>query len=53
MKGGVRSFVEAGASEAYFGDPAAASVEEGDEIYRRLTTMVVTTVRETWPPTSR
>ncbi len=48
MKEGKRTFVEAGADQAYFGDPAAATVEEGHDIYRRLVTMVVQTVRETW-----
>jgi creatinine amidohydrolase len=49
MKEGVRTFGEAGASQAYFGDPAAATRSEGDDLYTRLVTMVVTTVRETWP----
>jgi len=50
MREGKRTFVEAGAPEAYFGDPAAASVEEGNDIYARLVTMVVETVRASWPP---
>jgi creatinine amidohydrolase len=49
MKEGKRTFGEAGAPEAYFGNPAAATVEEGNDIYARLVTMVVTTVREAWP----
>jgi creatinine amidohydrolase len=49
MREGKRSFGEAGADQAYFGDPAAATVEEGNDIYARLVAMVVTTVRETWP----
>lgn len=49
MRAGVKTFTEAGAQEAYFGDPAAATREEGDAIYALLVTMVVTTVRETWP----
>ena len=49
MREGKRTFVEAGAPEAYFGDPAAASVEEGNEIYARLVTMVVESVRAAWP----
>jgi creatinine amidohydrolase len=49
MKEGVRTFGEAGASQAYFGDPAAATRAEGDDLYARLTAMVVATVRETWP----
>jgi creatinine amidohydrolase len=48
MREGVRTFGEAGASQAYFGDPAAATRVEGDDIYARLVEMVVTTVRETY-----
>lgn len=46
MKGGVKTFKEAGAGEAYFGDPALASVEHGDEIYALLVTMVLTEIQE-------
>jgi creatinine amidohydrolase len=49
MREGKRTFVEAGAAEAYFGDPAAATVEEGDDLYARLVVMITTTVRELWP----
>ncbi len=49
MKSGVKTFKEAGAERAYFGDPAAASVAEGNAIYALLVTMVVTTVAEAWP----
>ncbi|MGZ3427970.1 MAG: creatininase family protein [Polyangia bacterium] len=49
MREGKRTFGEAGAAEAYFGDPAAASVEEGNDIYARLVTMVVEEVRAAWP----
>jgi creatinine amidohydrolase len=49
MKEGKQTFVEAGAPEAYFGNPAAATVEEGNDIYGRLVAMIVATVRETWP----
>jgi creatinine amidohydrolase len=49
MKAGVRTFVEAGARDAYFGDPAAATRQEGDAIYGLLVTMIVTTIAETWP----
>jgi creatinine amidohydrolase len=48
MKEGVRTFGEAGAAQAYFGDPAAATRAEGDDIYARLVEMVVATVKETW-----
>jgi creatinine amidohydrolase len=49
MKSGVRSFVQAGASEAYCGDPAAASVGEGRAINAALAAMIVATIREAWP----
>jgi creatinine amidohydrolase len=49
MREGKRTFSEAGAPDAYFGDPAAATVEEGNEIYARLVTMIVETVRGAWP----
>lgn len=49
MKGGVKTFQEAGASEAYFGDPAAATVEHGEEIYRLLVEMVLTEIAEVFP----
>jgi creatinine amidohydrolase len=49
MREGKRTFVEAGAAEAYFGDPAAASVEEGNDLYARLVAMVVATVDAAWP----
>ena len=48
MKDGKRTFEEAGALRAYFGDPASATVEEGEWLYQRLVTMVVTTVQETF-----
>jgi creatinine amidohydrolase len=44
MKQGVQSFKAAGANDAYFGDPASASKQEGEEIYTTLTRMVVETV---------
>lgn len=52
MKSGVKTFKQAGAGEAYFGDPAIASVEHGEEIYRLLVDMVLTEIGETFPPTS-
>jgi creatinine amidohydrolase len=48
MKRGVKTFREAGAEQAYFGDPAAATAAHGDEQYARLVEMVVATVRETF-----
>jgi creatinine amidohydrolase len=49
MRSGVTGFAAAGGPRAYFGDPEQASAEEGDEIYDRLLTMVLTTLAETWP----
>jgi creatinine amidohydrolase len=46
MKEGVKSFRDAGANQAYFGDPAAASRKEGEETYRILTEMIVESVLE-------
>jgi creatinine amidohydrolase len=49
MKSGVKSFQDAGAVEAYCGDPASASAEEGRAWVERLADMTVESVRETWP----
>ena len=49
MQGGARSFLEAGADQAYCGAPAEATAEEGLDLIDRLATMVVETARETWP----
>ena len=49
MKAGATRFEEAGATRAYFGNPAGATAEEGEWLYARLVEMVVTVVRETWP----
>jgi creatinine amidohydrolase len=48
MRAGVRDFVAAGAERAYFGDPAAATAEEGNAIYGLLLAMVMTTLDEVW-----
>ena len=44
MKDGIKSFREAGADQAYFGDPAGATKEEGEQTYRILTEMIVESV---------
>jgi creatinine amidohydrolase len=44
MKQGVSTFREAGAPEAYFGDPASATGEEGEQTYAILTDMIVESV---------
>ena len=49
MKAGVRSFAQAGASEAYCGVPAAATAEEGRARIAALAAMIVASVREAWP----
>jgi creatinine amidohydrolase len=46
MTQGVTTFREAGAPEAYFGDPAAATHEEGEQTYQILTRMIVESVLE-------
>jgi creatinine amidohydrolase len=48
MKEGKRTFIEAGAAEAYFGNPAAATAEEGEAIFALLVAMVRQTIQETW-----
>ena len=49
MQAGVRSFAQAGAAQAYCGDPAAASAEEGRALVTALSAMIVASVREAWP----
>ena len=49
MKGGAKSFLQAGAEDAYCGDPAAASIDEGRRQIELLGDMIVATVREAWP----
>jgi len=49
MRSGVSSFRAAGAERAYCGDPASASAAEGEDLLRRLSAMLVASVRETWP----
>jgi creatinine amidohydrolase len=49
VREGAGTFPAAGGPRAYFGDPAAATAREGDEIYHRLVEMIVATIEETWP----
>lgn len=49
MKEGARSFAEAGAMQAYCGDPAAATADEGRAHVAALAAMIVESVREAWP----
>jgi len=46
IREGARSFNEAGGVQAYFGDPRAASPEEGETTYEILSDMIVTAVLE-------
>lgn len=46
IREGARNFTEAGGTEAYFGDPRAASQEEGEAMYKALSDMIVTSVKE-------
>ena len=46
IREGATNFVEAGGPDAYFGYPADASVNEGEETYGLLTQMVVTEILE-------
>lgn len=53
LHSGHADFRAMGMPEAYAGDPASASAEEGDALYQKLVTMVVETVRALWPPPVR
>jgi creatinine amidohydrolase len=46
IKAGARSFIEIGGDQAYFGDPAAATAEEGDRVFDILAGMIVTSLDE-------
>jgi creatinine amidohydrolase len=46
IREGARTFTEAGGVQAYFGDPRAASREEGEASYEALSEMIVTAVVE-------
>jgi len=50
IKEGARTFTEAGGTQAYFGDPRAASREEGEAMYEALSDMIVTAVTEALAP---
>lgn len=49
MKAGVQSFKEAGADQAYCGDPAAATRAEGQDLIERLSNAIVLAARDAWP----
>jgi creatinine amidohydrolase len=46
IKEGATTFTEVGGTEAYFGDPRAASLEEGEAMYEALSDMIVASVME-------
>jgi len=46
IRAGKATFLEAGGPNAYFGDPAAASAAEGEELYRELADIFAGAVRE-------
>src|SRR5215475_10797828 len=41
IRAGARSFIDIGGEQAYFGDPAAATAEEGDRVFDILAGMIV------------
>lgn len=49
MQQGIKTFREAGAAQAYCGEPAQASVEEGAKLLEILGDQVVRLSRESWP----
>jgi creatinine amidohydrolase len=53
IRQGARTFREAGSEWAYFGDPARASVSEGEMLFEALAQMIAVSVKEvlaiTWP----
>lgn len=46
MKKGAKTFMEAGGEDAYFGDPTAASAEEGENLFDALVEALSMTVKE-------
>ncbi len=46
MREGVTRFEDAGATQAYFGDPAHAHPDEGERVYQQLVNMIVVTIKE-------
>lgn len=49
MKEGVRTFQDAGADDAYCGDPAAATADEGRELVDALGAIALDAARDAWP----
>jgi creatinine amidohydrolase len=46
IKKGAKTFSEAGGEDAYFGDPTAASVEEGESSYEAMVEILRLSVME-------
>ena len=46
MKKGAKTFAEAGGEDAYFGDPTAASAEDGDAYFEALAEVLSLSVME-------
>ena len=46
LKKGAKTFAEAGGEDAYFGDPTAASVEEGEAHFTTLADILTLSVME-------
>lgn len=46
MKGGARTFKEAGGEDAYFGDPGAATIEDGENALEQMAEICAVTVME-------
>lgn len=46
LKSGAKSFAEAGGEDAYFGDPTAASAEEGESLFEALSEILALSVAE-------
>ena len=53
MLAGAADFIEIGADEAWCGDPASATEEEGRALVDQLGQIVATTALEAWPELSR
>jgi creatinine amidohydrolase len=49
IQAGKQTFREIGGDQAYFGNPAAASVEEGQQSYEILAQMLIVALQETYP----
>jgi creatinine amidohydrolase len=46
LKGGAKTFAEAGGEDAYFGDPTAASAEEGEALFESLADILTLSIME-------